>query len=64
MFITDDENEKKEKTSFTKDFTIHLERDVGSASISPSGRDVVLASLDGLDIIDLDNPCTLVSIGY
>ncbi|KAG9241870.1 hypothetical protein BJ878DRAFT_427148 [Calycina marina] len=39
-----------------QDFSIFVARNVGSATISPSGRDVALASTDGLDIIDLDNP--------
>lgn len=40
----------------TTELSIHVERKVGSATISPSGRDVALASPDGLDIIDLDSP--------
>ncbi|CAD6503629.1 BgTH12-07945 [Blumeria graminis f. sp. triticale] len=43
-------------TTFDINISIHVDRIVGSASISPSGRDVVLASTDGLDIIDLENP--------
>lgn len=35
---------------------IRVNETVGSASISPSGRDVVLASREGLHIIDLDSP--------
>ncbi|TVY50967.1 putative RWD,RING finger and WD repeat-containing protein [Lachnellula cervina] len=42
--------------TFDTDVTILVERNVGSATISPSGRDVALASTDGLDIIDLDSP--------
>ena len=38
------------------DVSIHVERKVCSATISPCGRDVALASPDGLDIIDLDSP--------
>ncbi|TVY85409.1 putative RWD RING finger and WD repeat-containing protein [Lachnellula suecica] len=45
-----------ESSTFETDVTIHVDRNVGSATISPSGRDVALASTDGLDIIDLDNP--------
>ncbi|KAI1003583.1 hypothetical protein K3495_g4624 [Podosphaera aphanis] len=45
-----------DSTTFDTDVSIHVDRIVGSASISPSGRDVVLASTDGLDIIDLDSP--------
>lgn len=62
----DQENEKKDKIirsaydspTFDQDVSIRLGREVGSATISPSGRDVALASLDGLDIIDLDRPYT------
>ncbi|KAI9163238.1 hypothetical protein HJFPF1_04840 [Paramyrothecium foliicola] len=42
--------------SFEADGTIHVEGVVGSATISPSGRDIALASPDGLAIIDLDSP--------
>ncbi|KAK3489316.1 uncharacterized protein B0T23DRAFT_455348 [Neurospora hispaniola] len=42
--------------SFDADLTIHVDGLVGSATISPSGRDVALASPEGLAIIDLDSP--------
>ncbi|UZP37474.1 hypothetical protein NXS19_005290 [Fusarium pseudograminearum] len=42
--------------SFESDGTIHVDGLVGSATISPAGRDVALASPDGLAIIDLDSP--------
>ncbi|TDZ15503.1 putative RWD, RING finger and WD repeat-containing protein [Colletotrichum orbiculare MAFF 240422] len=42
--------------SFDADGTIHVAGLVGSATISPSGRDVALASPEGLSIIDLDSP--------
>ncbi|UNI24042.1 hypothetical protein JDV02_009821 [Purpureocillium takamizusanense] len=42
--------------SFDSDGTIHVEGLVGSATISPSGRDIALASPEGLAIIDLDSP--------
>ncbi|KAK1750277.1 hypothetical protein QBC47DRAFT_332243 [Echria macrotheca] len=42
--------------SFDADGTIHVDGLVGSATISPSGRDVALASPEGLAIIDLDSP--------
>ncbi|POS88278.1 hypothetical protein EPUL_000898 [Erysiphe pulchra] len=45
-----------ESPTFEIDLSIHVDRSVGSASISPCSRDVVLASTDGLDIIDLDSP--------
>ncbi|KAJ4298607.1 hypothetical protein N0V88_003637 [Collariella sp. IMI 366227] len=45
-----------ESESFDADGTIHVSGLVGSATISPSGRDVALASPDGLAIIDLDSP--------
>ncbi|KAK4173186.1 hypothetical protein QBC36DRAFT_61520 [Triangularia setosa] len=42
--------------TFDADGTIHVDGLVGSATISPSGRDVALASPKGLAIIDLDSP--------
>jgi hypothetical protein len=33
-----------DSTTFDADVSIHVERKVGSATISPSGRDVALAS--------------------
>ncbi|KAF2753429.1 hypothetical protein EJ05DRAFT_457957 [Pseudovirgaria hyperparasitica] len=42
--------------TFERDVSISVPEDVGAASISPSGRDVVLASKGGLYIIDLDSP--------
>ncbi|KAF2017285.1 hypothetical protein BU24DRAFT_460353 [Aaosphaeria arxii CBS 175.79] len=45
-----------ESETFCKDVSIELDEDIGAASISPSGRDVVLANKRGLQIIDLDNP--------
>ncbi|KAK4964387.1 hypothetical protein LTR66_012311 [Elasticomyces elasticus] len=42
--------------TFDADVRIRVNDAVGAASISPSGRDVVLASRHGLDIIDLDAP--------
>ncbi|CAK7566730.1 MAG: hypothetical protein SEPTF4163_004682 [Sporothrix epigloea] len=42
--------------TFDADGTIHVDGLVGSATISPSGRDIALASPDGLAIIDLDSP--------
>ncbi|KAI8961805.1 hypothetical protein F5Y11DRAFT_216068 [Daldinia sp. FL1419] len=42
--------------SFDVNVTIHVDGLVGSATISPSGRDVALASPEGLAIIDLDAP--------
>lgn len=45
-----------ESPTFGKDGSFRLDEPVGSASISPCGRDVVLASRQGLHIIDLDSP--------
>ncbi|SPQ19572.1 95c0d43c-61ce-40fc-8f06-f91815ad641b [Thermothielavioides terrestris] len=45
-----------ESESFDADVTIHVDGLVGSATISPCGRDVALASPEGLAIIDLDSP--------
>ena len=42
--------------TFVQDGSFRLDKPVGSASISPCGRDVVLASRQGLHIIDLDSP--------
>ena len=42
--------------TFRLDMSIKVEAPVGAMSISPSSRDVVLASRQGLHIIDLDNP--------
>ncbi|KAH8886671.1 hypothetical protein GQ53DRAFT_796577 [Thozetella sp. PMI_491] len=58
------DHQKKGKTiksaydseSFDADGSIHVNGLVGSATISPSGRDIALASPDGLAIIDLDSP--------
>jgi hypothetical protein len=41
--------------TFDRDITIGVDDDIGAASISPAGRDVVLASKNGLRILDLDN---------
>ena len=45
-----------ESPTFGQDGSFRLDKPVGSASISPCGRDVVLASRQGLHIIDLDSP--------
>lgn len=45
-----------ESDSFESDGTIHVDGLVGSATISPSGRDIALGSPDGLAIVDLDSP--------
>ena len=42
--------------TFGHDGSFRLDEPVGSASISPCGRDIVLASRQGLHIIDLDLP--------
>ena len=42
--------------TFGQDGSFRLDKPVGSASISPCGRDVVLASRQGLHVIDLDSP--------
>ncbi|KAJ4297615.1 hypothetical protein N0V90_005508 [Kalmusia sp. IMI 367209] len=42
--------------TFEKDVTIDVNEEYTAASISPSGRDVVLAGTQGLLIIDLDSP--------
>ena len=42
--------------TFGQDASFHLEQPIGSMTISPSGRDVALASKEGLHIIDLDSP--------
>jgi len=45
--------------TFDQDLQIHVNEPIGTASIAPSGRDVVLASKNGLYIIDLDSPFSL-----
>ncbi|KAE8150019.1 hypothetical protein BDV25DRAFT_155166 [Aspergillus avenaceus] len=45
-----------ESPTFAEDSSFHVEQPVGSMSISPCGRDVVLASKEGLHVIDLDSP--------
>jgi len=42
--------------TFKLDMSIKVDAPVGAMSISPSSRDVVLASKQGLHIVDLDNP--------
>jgi len=42
--------------TFKLDMSIKVDAPVGAMSISPSSRDVVLASRQGLHIVDLDNP--------
>ncbi|OJJ43100.1 hypothetical protein ASPZODRAFT_1216940 [Penicilliopsis zonata CBS 506.65] len=45
-----------ESPTFGEDSSFRVEQPVGSMSISPCGRDVVLASKEGLHVIDLDSP--------
>ncbi|KAL8790650.1 MAG: hypothetical protein Q9213_000498 [Squamulea squamosa] len=45
-----------DSSTFEEDGSFRLDKPVGSASISPCGRDIVLASRQGLHIIDLDSP--------
>ncbi|EEP79637.1 predicted protein [Uncinocarpus reesii 1704] len=42
--------------TFGEDSSFHIDQPIGSMSISPCGRDVVLASKEGLHVIDLDSP--------
>jgi hypothetical protein len=44
-----------ESTTFEVDVSIHVDRKVGSATISPSGRDVALASCVA--------PCVIAFVG-
>ncbi|KAF2629759.1 hypothetical protein BU25DRAFT_389040 [Macroventuria anomochaeta] len=44
-----------ESPTFDRNVSIEVDDDIGAASISPAGRDVVLASRTGLRILDLDN---------
>jgi len=48
-----------ESPTFHRDLSIIVDDEIGAASISPAGRDVVLASKSGLRIIDLDDPWSL-----
>ena len=45
-----------ESPTFNEDSSFYVDQPVGSMSISPCGRDVVLASKEGLHVIDLDSP--------
>ncbi|CAI7639717.1 unnamed protein product [Penicillium pancosmium] len=45
-----------ESPTFDENSSFHVEQPVGAMSISPCGRDVVLASKEGLHVIDLDSP--------
>lgn len=45
-----------ESPSFGKSLSLRVDGGVNAISINPSGRDVVLASRQGLHIIDLDDP--------
>ncbi|KAL9083319.1 MAG: hypothetical protein Q9165_008577 [Trypethelium subeluteriae] len=44
-----------ESPFFEREVTVKIDEPVGSATISPCGRDIALASNEGLHIIDLDN---------
>lgn len=50
------EKQPIDSPTFGRDGSFHVKEAVGSASISPSGRDIALGSPEGLHIIDLDNP--------
>ena len=45
-----------ESPTFGENSSFYVDQPVGSMSISPCGRDVVLASKEGLHVIDLDSP--------
>lgn len=52
-----EKDEKDEKEDyFHQDGSFKVDESIGSATISPSGRDVALASREGLYIIDLEDP--------
>ncbi|KIW09357.1 uncharacterized protein PV09_00255 [Verruconis gallopava] len=53
-----DVDDSYHSSTFDRDVEIRVHETVGSASVSPSGRDVVLASAEGLHIVDLDSPYT------
>jgi WD40 repeat protein len=55
-YLVNDPGNAFQSTTFEQDIQIKIKENVGSASISPSSRDVVLAGRDGLLIIDLDAP--------
>lgn len=48
-----------ESPTFDQNVSIAVDDEIGAASISPAGRDVVLASKSGLRIIDLDSPYSM-----
>lgn len=43
-------------TTFSRDVSFQVGEDVAAVSLSPSGRDAVLAGLEGINIVDLDDP--------
>ncbi|ODQ66808.1 WD40 repeat-like protein [Nadsonia fulvescens var. elongata DSM 6958] len=45
--------------TFGNTLSVRVDEDVSAMSISPSGRDVVLASKQGLFVVDLDDPFSL-----
>jgi uncharacterized protein with WD repeat len=45
-----------------EDSSFHVEQPVGSMSISPCGRDVVLASKEGLHSMELDMVTAVVAL--
>ncbi|KAI8993171.1 hypothetical protein BDB01DRAFT_847081 [Pilobolus umbonatus] len=55
------DNNPQEDT-FYRALEIHIHHSVGSMSISPASRDVVLAGRQGLVVIDLENPWLLPRI--
>lgn len=56
LYEAKDPTSAYESPTFGEDSCFHIDQPVGSLSISPCGRDVVLASKEGLHIVDLDNP--------
>lgn len=54
--VEQDEDEGPASTTFNRSVQISLMEPVGSMSLSPANRDVVLAARKGLFIIDLENP--------
>ncbi|KAI9719509.1 MAG: hypothetical protein M1828_006216 [Chrysothrix sp. TS-e1954] len=56
MMTPDKGHSPFDSLTFAREASFQFSHQVGAASISPSGRDIVCAGNDGLHIIDLDNP--------
>lgn len=53
-----------DSTTFEADVSIHVDRKVGSATISPSGRDVALASYVPVNLLASNVPKTYKTLKH